>query len=319
MICYQSNASGANIARDELNWNLLRTFFAIAEERSITLAARRLGIRQPSVSNALQKLESQLGCKLVFRDSRHFELTTSGEKVYQECKEIFHSAQRISDLTETSPEDERGEVKFQIVSNLTSPFIDELLRLYHQRYPSVTFLAEVKNSQNIIQNILQQHLNIGFCLLSKPVINLPSMRLFRDEFRVFCGAEHPYFGRETVGVKDLRQQSFISFTCATEGMGLEPMMLLRENANLGNRIAGSSPNFEEVRRMIVAGIGIGILPVLSVTDDIEKGVLWPLEITDQPIGTDAYLVHADTASLSSAERNFIDLAQELVTLYPDMV
>ena len=63
---------------NDLNWNLFRSFCAIAEEKSITRAAKRLNMSQPSVSLALQRLEEQLGCQLVFRDSRHFALTLRG-------------------------------------------------------------------------------------------------------------------------------------------------------------------------------------------------------------------------------------------------
>ncbi len=302
----------------EMNWNLLRMFYMIAKEQSITKAAKRLGLSQPSVSNALRKLEAQLDCQLVFRDSRHFELTMRGDKIFQECREIFHSAERISILVRGATEDERGQVRYQIISNLVSPMLDELLRLYHQRHPSVMFQSEIQNSQAIVRNIQQGRLGLGFCLLSQPLVNLNSIRLFREEFRVFCGAEHLLFGMETVSVRDLQREPFISFACATEGMGLEPMSVLREGTRLGNRINGLSTNLEEVRRMIVAGVGIGILPLMSVTSDIRDGTLWPLKITDEPIGADVYLVHAQPDKLTASEQKFVLMAQELIALYPNM-
>lgn len=302
----------------EMNWNLLRMFYMIAKEKSITKAAKRLGLSQPSVSNALQKLEAQLDCQLVFRDSRHFELTMRGDKIYQECRDIFHSAERISILIRGATEEERGQVSYQIISNLVSPMLDELLRLYHQRHPSVMFQSEIHNSQTIVRNIQQGRLGLGFCLMSQPLVNLSSIRLFREEFRVFCGAEHPLFGMETVSVRDLQREPFISFACATESMGLEPMSVLREGTRLGNRINGLSTNLEEVRRMIVAGLGIGILPLMSVTSDIRDGTLWPLKITDEPIGADVYLVHAPLEKLSPSEQKFVQMAQELIALYPNM-
>ena len=302
----------------ELNWNLLRMFYMIAKEKSITKAAKRLGLSQPSVSNALQKLEAQLDCQLVFRDSRHFELTMRGDKIYQECRDIFHSAERISILIRGATEEERGQVSYQIISNLVSPMLDELLRLYHQRHPSVMFQSEIHNSQTIVRNIQQGRLGLGFCLMSQPLVNLSSIRLFREEFRVFCGAEHPLFGMETVSVRDLQREPFISFACATESMGLEPMSVLREGTRLGNRINGLGTNLEEVRRMIVAGLGIGILPLMSVTGDIRDGTLWPLKITDEPIGADVYLVHAPLEKLSPSEQKFVQMAQELIALYPNM-
>ena len=77
------------LPQSDLNWNLLRMFYMIAKEESITKAAKRLGLSQPSVSNALQKLEAQLGCQLVFRDSRHFELTTRGERFFRNAARSF--------------------------------------------------------------------------------------------------------------------------------------------------------------------------------------------------------------------------------------
>lgn len=302
----------------ELNWNLFRVFFVIAEEKGITKAANRLGLRQPSVSSSLQKLETQLGCQLVFRDSRSFELTLRGEKVYQECKEIFLSTERIQSLVRDATAEERGELNYQIISYLHSSLLNELFRLYHQRYPSVMFRGSVQNSQDILENILKGNVSIGICLLPKPVANLPSIRLFREEFKVYCGAEHPYFGRESISLRDLRQEPFISFSCASGASGLEPMIDLRNRARIGERTTGESTNFEEVRRMIVAGLGIGILPYLAVKDDIDNGVLWPIDISDEAIGADVYLVHALEQDLKPAEIKFVELLKELKDLYPDL-
>ena len=170
-----------------------------------------------------------------------------------------------------------------------------------------------------MRSIQQGRGTIGFCLLAAPLVNLPSIRLFREEFCVFCGAEHPLFGQESVALRDLQREPFISFACATEGMGLEPMSVLREGTRLGNRINGLSTNIEEVRRMIVAGMGIGILPLMVAQDDIRRGDLWPIKITDETIGADVYLVHAPREKLSPSEQKFVDIAQELLAIYPNMV
>ncbi len=308
----------ANLQSD-LNWNLLRMFYMIATEKSITKAAKRLGLSQPSVSTALQKLETQLSCQLVFRDSRHFALTQRGDRVYRECRDIFHGAERIALMVRGAAEDESGEVRYQIISNLASPMLDEILRLFHQRHPSVSFQSEVQNSQAIVRGIQEGRVNVGFCLLAQPVANLCSLRLFREEFLLFCGAEHPLFGQKTVSIMDVQREPFISFACATEGAGLEPMSVLRDGPRLGERISGLSTNMEEVRRMIVAGLGIGILPLMSAKGDIQDGALWPLKITDEPIGADVHLVHAPTDDLTPAEQKFVKIVHELIALYPDIV
>lgn len=303
--------------QSDLNWNLLRMFYVIAKEQSITKAAQRLGLSQPSVSNALQKLETQLECQLVFRDSRHFELTTRGDKIFQECRDIFHSAERINLLGRDAEEEERGRVRYLIVSNLISPMLDEMLRLYHQRHPSVVFQSEVKNSQSIVRSIQQNRATLGFCLLARPLVNLPSIRLFRREFGLFCGQTHPLFGASSVPLEELQREPLISFACATDGPDLEPVSILREGLHLSNRINGLSTNLEEVRRMLVAGLGIGILPLLSAEEDIRRGLLWRLDIANEPIGADVYLVHAPNEKLSPPEKKFVDMAEELQSRDPE--
>lgn len=302
----------------DLNLNLLRSFFMIADERSLTRAAARLNMSQPSVSQALQRLEEQLACQLVLRGSRKFELTARGQKVYEECGEIFRAVERIGHLTQERTVEEFGEVRIQIISNLESLLVNETLRLYHQRYPSVTWVMEVQNSQDTIKRIQTEKAGIGLCLLSRPVFSLNCELLFREEFSVYCGGEHPLFGRKEVEKRELRQESFVSFTCATGGMGLEPMSVLSQSLGLGERISGQSPNLEEVRRMIVAGLGIGILPLTAVHDEVANGLLWPLDIKGYPLGADVFLVTHPDCAYSRAEQHFINLVQELRALYPDM-
>ncbi|NHF71791.1 LysR family transcriptional regulator [Paracoccus sp. 12-3] len=303
---------------NDLNWNLLRSFCAIAEEKGITRAAKRLNMSQPSVSQALQRLEEQLGCQLVFRDSRRFALTLRGERVYQECVEILRGVDRIAVLAQDRNDEDYGTLALQIISNLCSPLLDEALRLYHQRNPSITFHIEVQNSQETVRRISQEKTGLGICLLSKPIVGLDCKLLFREEFVVFCGAEHRLYGQAQVSARELQQEPFVAFTCATDGMGLEPMVMLREGAGLGRRISGSSHNLEEVRRMIVSGLGIGLLPAAAVAEEVAQGQLWPLRFTSQPLGADVFLIrHPDTPP-SIPEAKFIGLLDELQQLYPDM-
>ena len=73
----------------ELDWNLLRTFVVIAEVKSITRAAERLNLKQPSVSNALKRLEDRVGRRLVERDATRFDLTEVGQLLYEQAVEVF--------------------------------------------------------------------------------------------------------------------------------------------------------------------------------------------------------------------------------------
>lgn len=291
-----------------LNWNLLRTFLIIVEERSLTRAADRLMLRQPSVTAALQKLEETLGCQLIERDSRRFALTASGEILRQECADIHRRVERIGERLAVEADDLTGPIRIATVTHLAVPQLDAALRLMHRRHPSVTVRITVASSADIVRALTQNQAAFGFCLLPKPLAGLDCRFLLRERFGIFCGGLHPLAGREDVTLAELRREPFVTFACSEDGGALEPMVSLRDGAGLGSRSVASSANLEEVRRMIAAGLGIGILPV-DAARGAAPGDLWQIPLPGADLGADAWLITNPEIPPSPAERAFQEILE----------
>ena len=107
----------------DLDWNLLRTFMVIVERESITDAAQFLNLKQPSVSNALKRLETTLDCRLIERRPRTFSLTPQGEALYKESLDIFGSIDRIPNVLVDKNDEVEDHVNItmacQIIKNTT--------------------------------------------------------------------------------------------------------------------------------------------------------------------------------------------------------
>ncbi|MHC5306372.1 LysR family transcriptional regulator [Bartonella sp. LJL80] len=292
-----------------LNWNLLRTFLVIVEEGSITRAADRLLVRQPTVTTALQKLEETLGCQLIQRDSRRFVLTSHGEILRQECLEITRRVERIGQELIAVEDGLTGMVHIQLVTHIPVPALEHAMRQMRSTYPSVAIEIAVSSSQDIIRGIAQKQFPFGFCLLQKPVASLACHYLYREEFGIYCGSGHILYGQKNVAMEELRKEAFISFACAEQGQAFEPMIALRDGVGLGAWTVGSSRNLEEVHRMIAAGIGIGLLPKDVVADDVKSGRLWLLSTFQDTLGADVYFVRNPDMKPTPAERAFLDIYQ----------
>ncbi|WP_163269366.1 LysR family transcriptional regulator [Chelativorans alearense] len=301
-----------------LNWNLLKTFLVIAEEKSITRAADKLLVRQPSVTAALQKLEEALGAQLIQRDSRRFVLTSSGELLRQECLEIFQRVERIFEAIVSDTDKLTGEIRIMTISHLVVPALDEALFKLHQLHPSVSVRVEVGQSKDIVRAIAQKQAPFGFCLLPKPVAALDSTFIIREQFGIYCSVNHRMSGRRDVPIQSLREEAFIALACSQDGGGLEPMNYLRDGAGLGRRTVGSSPNVEEVRRLIAAGLGIGILPTDAVRVAPQSEQLWLLSTLNGALGADAYFVRNPEADLRPAERVFLDMLSAALPAQPEL-
>ena len=290
-----------------LNWNLLRTFLVIAQEKSISRAADRMLLRQPTVTAALHKLEETLGCQLIQRDSRRFILTSRGEQLRQECIEVSKSVERIGMLLREDESEIIGLVNILLVTHIFIPAFDHALRQLRSAHPSVKLQIQVISSQEIIRSVGQKQAPFGFCLLQKPVSVLDCQFIYREKFGIYCGENHHLYMQENIGIHDLRKEAFIAFECDQKSHTFEPMNSLRQGAGLGEWIAGSSHNLEEIHRMIAAGLGIGILPNHIVNPNDEERKLWLLSTLNDSLGADVYFVQNPEMKLSPAEEAFLNI------------
>lgn len=300
----------------QIDWKLLRVFIAIVEEGGITRAAERLHITQPTVSNALKRLERRLGCRLVERGRGRFEVNDSGQLLYREALKIHGSISRLGPLLRESPEDVSGNVTVALASHVVFPLFDETLTDIHQRYPGVTFTMEVDTSAIVVDAVLQKTASFGICLVHEKKPELRYKHAYREYFGFFCGPSHRLFGRHGVKLRDLRGETFVSFKTDRFTDALRPVALLRARENIEGGIVGVSGHLEEVRRMIVAGLGIGTLPIHVVERDVRDGILWQLPPYRDPPAIDIYLVTNPRTHLSRAEQRVLQTLRDRIDATP---
>lgn len=293
-------------ARRNFDWNLLHTFMIIAQEGSITHAAERLLLQQPTVSNALKRLEDQLGKRLIDRGPGRFELTEHGTVLYRECQEICGTIGRLGELLADGGSELAGHLHIHMASHVVFPPLDRALADFHTAHPKVTLGIEVGTSSSVAQAVLARKATLGVCLVSQRHPRLDYRLLFREHFGFFCGSPHRLFGRKGLTRQDLRGESFVSFDTDRLTDALRPVAVLRAELQTAGRIVGTSSNLEEVRRMIVAGLGIGPLPIHVVERDVRDGLLWQLPPYEDPPAIDIFLVTNPRARPTRAERLFVD-------------
>lgn len=294
------------------NWGLLRSFYYIASQGGVTRAAKAQGVTQPSVSASLQRLEKALGQTLVQRGQREFELTAAGQVLFSEVEKMFDASLRAEEKLKALHSGLVGTVKVQVVTGARSDLFDEILRLMHQRHPSVVLDLQIASSHTILNNVASGIVPFGVCLMQRPVSRLTCHLLLRARYGVFCGAEHPLFGRTDVSLNELRDMPLISFSCDAEGRAPEPMIALRDSTGLGHNISGTSGDFAEVCRMITAGLGIGVLPVHAVARDVQDETLWQLDLPGPELQADLYFVADPARHFTQAEQTFLDISDEVL-------
>jgi DNA-binding transcriptional LysR family regulator len=232
-------------------------------------------------------------------------LTDHGEAVYLQCREIFGSIGRLPNIAQDSHDNVQGHIRIVMASHVITPMLDATLLAFHHKNPKATFSISIKDSQEVIETIQAKQATLGICLVREPVTDLAVDLFYREHFGFFCGRPHPLFGRQISTLAELKGQQIVSFYTDKLGDVLHQIAVLRGQSQLSDTITGLSNNLEEVRRMIMAGLGIGPLPVHVVERDIANGQLWRLAVDETPVAVDVFTLQNPGAILNAAEKEFL--------------
>ncbi|WP_305984340.1 LysR family transcriptional regulator [Roseibium sp. MMSF_3544] len=300
----------------ELDWNLLRTFMIVVQEGGVTKGAARLGLRQPSVSQALKRLEDRVEIRLIDRSPSTFRVTPAGQHLYQECVDIYGTISRAVGVGQTVEDELTGNVTIAAFSTIQSAFFNDVLHTFHKRHPKVCFQIDVMASGEAHQSVLEKRAGLGICQIYEKDPRLNYELFYRHYFGFFCGSTHPLFGKSNLSLKDLRGHSSVTFKTDQLWDALRPVALMRAHHKLDESVTGYTSHLDEALRMILAGLGFGPLPVHFARRYEEKGILWRLPPYEDTLEIDVQFVTNPKARLKRAEQSFIDFVNQKLVEVP---
>lgn len=293
-----------------LDWNLIFIFQVIVEAGGITAASERLLRTQPSVSNALARLEAALGHRLIHRGRGAFRLTEFGQLFHEEALRVIRGVERIGDLATDSAAPNRT-LRLTVANHVECPLFDRALQAFNGHQPDVKIEIETAPSAHVVERVRKGLAAIGLCILNRALPDLSCRYLGSSQMGFYCGRMHPLFGREGLTLDDLDAHNYISFESDVLDAGLDAVARLGlGNRFRDNRIA-SSANDEEVLRLIEAGIGFGPLNVSMGALYVKEARLWQLPPYKTLPKVRVYLLTHPARQLTREEIAFIDALEAM--------
>ncbi|MBG0841035.1 DNA-binding transcriptional regulator, LysR family [Pseudomonas sp. NFACC19-2] len=236
----------------------LRLFIHIAESPSLTQGARKAFLSPAAASARIKALESQLGSRLLYRDSRGVELTPAGQRLLQHARLIMRQVDYLkSEFTEYGT-DAAGHIRIFANTTAVTEFLPEVLAGFLAERPGVTVDLQERLSRDIVRGVLDGAADLGIIAGPVQAPGLQVLHFSTDRLVLAVPLGHALAQRQSVSFNDTLAYQHIGLH---EGSTL--LSFLREQVeklggNLALRIQVSS--FEAICRMIEGGVGIGIIP-----------------------------------------------------------
>lgn len=256
----------------------LKTFILVAELRSFSQAAQRLGYSQSTVSFQIKQLEKELGVHLFERIHHDVLLTEEGRKV-------LHYAHRVDllrqDLDAALSEKERitGRITLTMASSLEPLFFGPLFPRFRRDFPGISLKVNTADVQGMLQQLNRNTTDLIFAL-EQPIYNTSYVHL--QEVRVpvcfIAGAGHPLAGRKELVMEDLVRYPFL---LTEKGMSYRRYM----EEQMAARSLEIEPVLEtgetrHIVRLVAQGLGLSCLPDYAFREHEKTGVIVRLPVTD---------------------------------------
>lgn len=291
--------------------NHWRVFQAIGQTGSLTEAAKKLYLTQPTVSQHLKALEDYYGATLVHRHSRGVTLTPEGEILLESAGQILDVLDRTKAQLQSRKELKKGKLNLGASLTIAEYLFPPLLGQFKALYPGIEVTMTMANTHNLLDHFVEGNLELAF--VEGRMEQHPSLvcrDFLTDELVVVFPQHYEVDANGRVKIADILEEYLILREVGSGTRQITERYLAEQGHPLqGWRVHLELGSTEAIKGSVAAGLGITIISRLAVIQDVALGRLKALSL-DPPLERKFHLVHRRPPSvLSAAARQFLDFLE----------
>jgi len=286
----------------------IRYFIAVAEERSFTVAARRLNLSQPPLSQQIQSLETALGAQLLYRTSRRVELTQAGEALLARARAIQQQIKLAEDEVRSIGAGLVGSLDIGATGSILRGRLADLLAAYRKDAPLVKMTVHEQAPALQIAALLNRTTNISLNRSIPAEDALSSELAWAEEVVVAMPKTHPSARRKRIALGDLASEDHIVLQPESSQFA-RYIQKCCIDAGFLPRVSQQVVDAQSVPSLIAAGFGIALVPQSIARFTTGEIVFRP--IRPSPPSADVFLVFRKDET-SMVVQNFIKLARRFL-------
>ena len=285
----------------------LQVFLAVADERSFSKAAARVHRTQPAVSQAIRRLENDLGEELFDRSSKVATLTDAGRVLQNYAQRLV----RLAEETESALHDLRDLRRGRVLIGSNEGAVHALLPTmvaFSERHPEIVIDVRRVAARQIAIEVQQGSLDFGVLTFVPTEHDLHKVTIGADELVLLVSPSHRFARRKQATMEELTHERVIAHNDPSPAR--ERVLRLFEQKHLTLNMAISLPSLDGIKRAVELGLGVALLPRRCAVAELAYGSLVAVPVTGISrrrhltlICRRAYRSHAADAFLRAAQQS----------------
>ncbi len=278
----------------------LEYFQMVCNLKSFTRAAERFHIAQPSITNAIQRLEGELGITLFDRSKRNISLTMEGEIFVKRVEDILRRLENAVTEIKDYNQLKKGTLKIGIPPMIGIYLFPHIFVHFKKLFPQIKLYIYEHGSLSTRRMIESGDLDLGIVIISDSSKQLDTLPLLTSEILVCLNKEHDLCSKTALEFKDLNNEPIIMLK---EGFyHRQKIMQCFKKSNIDPNIILSSNQLETIKSLVIKGVGISFL-LKEIVENDKRIFSLPLK---HPINVTIGLAWKKDKYLSNASKRFIE-------------
>lgn len=284
----------------------LRVLLTVANEKSFSRAAEKLLRTQPAISLSIQRLESELGEKLIDRSAKDLLLTDAGKIVADYARRYENLQGDLENALAELRDKSAGRLTIGANESSTLYLLDHIER-YRCKFPKIKVQIRRSLSSKIPSELIDGDLELGILTYDPEDERVVTTVIFTDHLSFIVSPSHRLAGCGEIPISELGSETFIAHNVVSPYRGLVIREFQRNKVPLNMDL--EMPTVEAIRKMVQRGQGVAFLPRMCVDEEVRQGILCEVRIKEMRVDRQIRLAYPARRALSHAAQAFLELVQ----------
>jgi DNA-binding transcriptional LysR family regulator len=288
--------------------NQLEVLIAVARERSFSRAAQVLDRTQPAVSQAIARLEAEVGESLFDRSSKDGTLTPAGEILLYYARQMLNlRSNAYSALTEMRSLN-RGRVRIS-ANEHTVFFLLPIIQRFLKKYPLIKIEVQRGVASRIPEQITAREVELGVVSFAPKDQSVKSVTVMKDELVLIASPGHCFGPRSEISIEELGEQVFVAHNAPSPYRHKVIEAFEKHKTHLN--IAIELPSLEAIKKFVQKySEVVALVPRLTAKDEIDDGRLHGITVKEIRLERKLNIIYRRNSVLSHASEAFLEMAKD---------
>ena len=288
--------------------NQLEVLVTVARERSFSRAAEVLNRTQPAISQAIRRLEGEIGEKLFDRSSKDGTLTFAGEVLLSYAKQILNLRQNAHQAITEMRNLQHGKVTIS-ANEHTVFYLLPVIEEFRKQHPLIKIEVQRGVASRIPKQITAREVELGVISFTPNDESVRSTMVLSDELVLVVSPKHRFAGQTEVSIKELGSEIFVAHNAPSPYR--QKVIESFEKYKTKLNIAIELPSLEAIKRLVARGVGVALIPRLTARAEVTAGILAELSVKEMKLERKLNIIYRRNSELSHAARAFLKVAKEI--------